>query len=120
MLKVLVFFFIGVLFLSCRKDANHQIDDFESACGDFSKPYCLHPIPANDSISISLYVSVNDHVLLTYFDRWGNNVDQKLDSNLLAGQHTFKFDVFNLPIGVNVCKIEFSNQTYLAKIIKVQ
>jgi len=111
MLKYLAFFFALILVIGCRKDTDQQLEDFVSDCGNYSEPYCLHPIPANDSIVIHLYVSVNDRVVLTYFDRWGNNIEQKLDSNLLAGKHIFKFDVLNLPIGVNLSLIHISEPT---------
>jgi hypothetical protein len=119
MLKIFSVLIVLISFLSCRKDPVVSVNSIPNPCDDTTEPYCLFPNPVHDSVSIFISLPEHGKVNMVYFDRYGHEVAQILDSSLVKGNHLFLFDATILPFGLNVCKIEFSNELYWAKIIKL-
>jgi len=81
---------------------------------DFFEPY---PNPANESVTLGYYLSVNENVLIQLFDISGKEIFALDEKNINAGTHTFQLSTSALSAGIYSMSFKSGNTTIIRKLV---
>jgi endonuclease/exonuclease/phosphatase family metal-dependent hydrolase len=79
--------------------------------------FSVFPNPFNQSTKIQFYLEKQQHVKLAIYNLRGQEVEQILNSEMFAGQHSILWDAKNNPSGVYFCKIQAGIKTRTIKVL---
>lgn len=76
-----------------------------------------YPNPFNPSTTISYSLPQSTHVSVSVYDRLGREVQELVDQNQEAGDHSIEFTASDLPSGIYFYRIKTSEKTEVRKML---
>lgn len=76
-----------------------------------------YPNPFNPSTTVPFELTVPAHVRLTVYNIRGQQVATLVDGEFTGGQHTARWDAFNVASGVYLCRLQAGNATKTIKMV---